>query len=76
MGLAFYSRSVAFIEDVKFNETVKTKEEYEDNLVDAYDKQALNCLIAVSLYILTFLISLHQYWLNSRATPHRYQRHY
>lgn len=76
MALAFYSRSVALIEDVSFNETVKTSSEYFDNLDEAYDKQATNCAVAVALYILTLLISYHQYWLNNRARPNRYQRHY
>merc|ERR1711884_98407 len=76
MALAFYSRSVAFVEDVHFNETVQSQEEYKDNLEKAYDDQALNCGIAVALYVVTLLVSLHQYWLNSRATPNRYQRHY
>ena len=76
MALAFYSRSVAFIEDVKFNDTVTDWKEYQDNLETAYDHQATNCMIAVALYALTLAISVHQYWLNSRATPNRYQRHY
>ena len=76
MGLAFYSRSVAFIEDINFNDTTTNREEYDESFETAYDDQALNCMIAVALYTLTFAISVHQYWLNSRATPHRYQRHY
>ena len=76
MALAFYSRSVAFVEDLKFNETAPNSQEYLDRLDDAYDFQAFNCGIAVALYFLTLLISLHQYWLNSRTTPNRYQRHY
>ena len=77
MALAFYSRSVAFVEDVHFNETVQSKAEYMDNLEKAYDDQALNCGIAVALYVVTLLVSLHQYWLNSRTSQSsRYQRHY
>ena len=75
MSLAFYSRSVAFIEDLKFNET-EDATETKDNIEEAYDTTALNCAVAAAIYFVTFLVSWHQYWLNSRATPQRYERHY
>ena len=75
MGLAFHSRSVAFVEDLRFNET--DVENYKENMEKTFDIQAMNCGVAVAMYALTLIISLHQYWLNTRATtPSRYQRHY
>lgn len=75
MSLAFYSRSIALVEDLNFNET--DTENYLDKMEEAYDVQAMNCAIAAAIYVVTLLISWHQYWLNTRSTPaNRYQRHY
>ena len=74
MALSFYSRSIALVEDLNFNET--DTENYMDNMDQAYDNQAFNCAIAAAIYVLTLVVSWHQYWLNTRATPNRYQRHY
>ena len=74
MALSFYSRSIALVEDLNFNET--DTENYKVNMDTAYDTQAFNCAIAAAIYVLTLVVSWHQYWLNNRATPNRYQRHY
>ena len=75
MSLAFYSRSVAFVEDLKFNET--DTENFKENMDEAFEVQAMNCGVAAAIYVVTLLISWHQYWLNTRvARPNRYQRHY
>ena len=77
MSLALYSRNVAFIEDLEFNQTVKEAAAYKENMEEAYDIGGLNCMIAAILYIVTLVISGHQYWLNTRSVrTNRYQRHY
>ena len=81
MAMAFYQNSVAFVEDLPesvyvnnplfdctntttpghkcdFNETVSI-------MKTAYVQQAKNCGMAVALYIVTLLVSLHQLWMNS-----------
>merc|ERR1712018_676599 len=76
MALAFYQNSVAFVEDLpesaftnanctkvgnkkcNYRETVGIMEK-------AYGEQAQNCGVAVALYILTLIVSLHQLWMNS-----------
>jgi len=41
----------------------------------AYDKGANNCFVAALLYLVTFVVSGHQMWLNSRVPPQGYQRY-
>ena len=83
MALAFHSKSIAVVEDLNFNETIvdpKNPEDYKlykNRMEDSFDIQALNCAIAAGIYVVTLLVSYHQYWLNNRATAsNRYQRHY
>ena len=75
MALAFYQKSVAFVEDLPgsaFANCTNIKEgntcSYEQTveiMEKAYAQQAENCGIAVALYILTLIVSLHQLWMNS-----------
>ena len=75
MALAFYQNSVAFVEDLPesvFANCTNTKEgntcSYDETVIimeKAYAQQAENCGIAVALYILTLIVSLHQLWMNS-----------
>ena len=76
MSLAFYNRNVAVVEDLNFNDTTSDVKDYRERMNEAYDVQAINCAVAAGIYVVTLLISWHQYWLNTRATPARYQRHY
>ena len=83
MALAFHSKSIAVVEDLNFNETIvdpKNPEDYKlykNRMEDSFDIQALNCVVAAGIYVVTLLVSYHQYWLNNRATAsNRYQRHY
>ena len=32
---------------------------------EAYEQQAQNCGMAVALYVLTLIVSMHQLWMNS-----------
>ena len=77
MALAFYSNSVAFVEDLPESAFDKCKENnekytkpcnFQDNvdiMKKAYGEQAQNCGMAVALYIVTLVVSLHQLWMNS-----------
>ncbi|XP_066999566.1 ribonuclease kappa-B [Anabrus simplex] len=71
MGIFYFQRSVALAEDLpglgenaKFN---TTKSFY--NRADlGYTQNAYNCWIAACLYILTLLVSGHQFYVNSRSS--------
>ena len=72
MAIAFSQNSIAFVEDLPEsafeNCTQKTPCDYGetvDIMKTAYLQQARNCGMAVALYIVTLLVCLHQYWLNS-----------
>ena len=89
MALAFYQNSVAMVEDlpesaftnancIKQNHKCTLNETVEI-MTKAYGKQAQTCVMAVALYTVTLIISLHQYWTNSErhkvarlnTNPHR-----
>ncbi|TRY74385.1 hypothetical protein TCAL_04606 [Tigriopus californicus] len=77
MSLALHSRSVAFVEDIPDpGPDVETQEQYLAHMERNYDLLAHNCGVAASLYLVTFLVSLHQYWMNSKASPTGYQRYH
>lgn len=65
MGVFFYVKSPALVEDLPLNET-----EWEDwdNVEKAYHGTAYNCWIATALYALTLAFSLFQYRLNARSS--------
>ena len=77
MALAFYSNSVAFVEDLpesaftnctegsKYYTGPCTFEQNVDIMKKAYAQQAQNCGLAVALYIVTLIVSVHQLWMNS-----------
>jgi len=69
MGIFFYIKSVALIEDLPL------KEDYGEEgmgaffaaVDNAYSQNAYNCWIAACLYVGTLLISGHQYWANTKS---------
>ena len=71
MALAFYVNSVALIDDLPMkDEEVIPGSQGNINIVvgkmnDLYEQQALNCSIAAGLYLLTLLLSIHQFRLNN-----------
>jgi ribonuclease kappa len=70
MGIFFYMKSVALVEDLPLKEEYKP-EEYERFFADvdqAYSQNAFNCWIAACLYVGTFLISAHQFYVNNKST--------
>jgi ribonuclease kappa len=73
MSLAFYVKSVALIEDLPINdaEVIPSSQGNIGIVVDEmnkqYEQQALNCSIAAALYLLTLLVSIHQFRLNNNG---------
>ncbi|XP_039305471.1 ribonuclease kappa [Solenopsis invicta] len=69
MGIFFYVRSVALVEDLPLGEQNLTAIEDFYKAVDrGYTQNAYNCWIAACIYVLTFLFSGHQFYLNSRSS--------
>ncbi|XP_029677116.1 ribonuclease kappa [Formica exsecta] len=70
MGVFFYVRSVALVEDLPLGEeTVFTSlDNFYDVMDRGYTQNAYNCWIAACIYVLTFLFSGHQFYLNSRSS--------
>eukprot|EP00095_Tigriopus_kingsejongensis_P006518 maker-scaffold172_size289735-snap-gene-1.27 protein:Tk06518 transcript:maker-scaffold172_size289735-snap-gene-1.27-mRNA-1 annotation:"ribonuclease kappa-b" len=76
MALALHGRSVTFAEDVDDGiHKMEDPDEYLKYMETHYDVMAHNCGVAAALYGITFLVSLHQYWLNSKAPPTGYRRY-
>jgi len=68
MSLLFYFRSVAFVEDLKVEETDGMNGDQLYQEIDkAYGDAARNCLITTACYGFTLLLSAHQFWVNSKA---------
>lgn len=76
MGVFFFVRSVALIEDINL------KEQYTDikalrNEIDAgYQQNAFNCWIAALLYLVTLCVSVQQFWMNNKSTYRVWDRCY
>ncbi|XP_071560595.1 ribonuclease kappa-B [Temnothorax nylanderi] len=69
MGVFFYVRSVALVEDLPLGEKNFTSIDEFYKVVDrGYTQNAYNCWIAACIYVLTFLFSGHQFYLNSRSS--------
>ena len=71
MALAFYKNSVAMAKDLPdktFTDALEVSRGNITKMVDTmnsmYEQQAINCAVAAGLYVLTFLVSLHQFWIN------------
>jgi len=69
MAILFHFKSVAFIEDVKVNETEgMTPDQFSQELDQSYANTARNCLITTLCYVFTLALSAHQFWINSKAS--------
>merc|ERR1712180_102951 len=68
MAILLHFQSVAFIEDIKVNETEgMSPDEFSTELEKAYANTARNCLITTLCYVFTLALSAHQFWINSKA---------
>jgi len=70
MGIFYYVRSVALVEDVPGMEEVHltTLDAFYKEADKGYTQNAYNCWIAACLYIITLAFSGHQFWVNSRSS--------
>jgi ribonuclease kappa len=68
MGIFFYIKSVALVEDLPLKETYISVAELLTDVDNAYAQNAYNCWIAACLYVGTLLISGHQYWANTKSS--------
>lgn len=69
MGVFFYIRSVALVEDLPMGEkNFTTLDDFYKEADRGYMQNAYNCWIAACIYVLTFLFSGHQFYLNSRSS--------
>ncbi|XP_024878411.1 ribonuclease kappa [Temnothorax americanus] len=68
MGIFFYVRSVALVEDLPGVKNFTSIDEFYKVVDRGYTQNAYNCWIAACIYVLTFLFSGHQFYLNSRSS--------
>lgn len=68
MGIFFYTKSVALIEDIPLKEKYDSHEELMTDMDNGYQQNAMNCWIAALLYLVTLCFSVQQFWMNNRST--------
>lgn len=68
MGIFFFAKSVALIEDIELEESYASAKEFEIAVDNGYYSNAYNCWIAACVYVLTLLVSGHQFYMNSRSS--------
>ncbi|XP_076280686.1 ribonuclease kappa [Lasioglossum baleicum] len=68
MGIFFYVKSVALVEDLPLKGDFKDVHEFYAEADRGYTQNAYNCWIAACIYVLTFLFSGHQFYINSRMS--------
>lgn len=69
MGLFFYVKSVALVEDLPLEgKYFSEMDEFYTEVNRGYTQNAYNCWIAACIYVLTFLFSGYQFYLNSRSS--------
>lgn len=72
MGVFFYIKSVALVEDLPLKEeygsTENAMKEFYADVDSAYSQSAYNCWIAACLYVGTFLVSAQQFYMNNKST--------
>uniref|UniRef100_A0A6M2DE88 Putative ribonuclease salivary secreted ribonuclease corethrella appendiculata n=1 Tax=Xenopsylla cheopis TaxID=163159 RepID=A0A6M2DE88_XENCH len=68
MGVFYYIKSVALIEDLPLEEHYHSPADFYAAADMAFTQNAYNCWIAACLYILTLVISAQQFYVNSRSS--------
>ncbi|XP_037960765.1 ribonuclease kappa-like isoform X1 [Teleopsis dalmanni] len=71
MGLFYYLQSVSLIQDLPLEEHYDTLEMFYDAASDAYYQNAYNCWVAAFIYLITLVLSIHQYRVNKK--PPKFQ---
>jgi len=68
MGIFFYAKSVALVEDLALQENYNGNyEQFYADVDQAYGQNAYNCWIAACLYIVTLLVSAQQFYSNNKS---------
>ncbi|CAL1292182.1 unnamed protein product [Larinioides sclopetarius] len=67
LGIFLGVYSAAFAEDLDLEE-ILDKPDFVMRMKNEYTQNSYNCLIAACLYVLSFCISVWQFYLNRRAT--------
>ncbi|XP_026762995.1 ribonuclease kappa [Galleria mellonella] len=69
MGVFYYIRAVALLEDLPIDEkSTHTIEDFISAAENGYTQNAYNCWIAALLYVITLVVSGHQFWMNNRSS--------
>lgn len=71
MGFFFMMKSVALVEDLPLDEKledIKSPAQFYRIAEAGFTANAYNCWIAACIYVVTFLFSGHQFYLNSRSS--------
>ncbi|RVE47720.1 hypothetical protein evm_007609 [Chilo suppressalis] len=68
MGVFYYIRAVALLEDLPLDPDVHEIGEFIAEVETGYTQNAYNCWIAALLYVITLVISGHQFWMNNRSS--------
>ena len=68
MGIFFYIRSVALVEDIPLKEEYDSIKDLKTAMDRGYEQNAQNCWIAALLYLVTLCFSAQQFWMNSRTS--------
>ncbi|XP_037960766.1 ribonuclease kappa-like isoform X2 [Teleopsis dalmanni] len=63
--------SVSLIQDLPLEEHYDTLEMFYDAASDAYYQNAYNCWVAAFIYLITLVLSIHQYRVNKK--PPKFQ---
>ncbi|XP_014274952.1 ribonuclease kappa-B [Halyomorpha halys] len=67
MGIFYYFKSVALLEDLPIEESYSTPHEFYTAAEAGYKTNAMNCWIAACLYVFTLAFSSYQFYVNSRT---------
>ncbi|XP_042864356.1 ribonuclease kappa-like [Penaeus indicus] len=68
MGMLFYCETPAFLEDLPLTGPYENIGQYMNDVHHGFGTNALNCLIAACLYIITLGVSGWQFYLNQKTT--------
>ncbi|KAM3963223.1 ribonuclease kappa [Aphomia sociella] len=69
MGVFYNIRAVALLEDLPIDEdNVHSIKDFINEAERGYIQNSYNCWIAALLYVITLVISGHQFWMNNRSS--------
>lgn len=73
MGVFYHIRAVALLEDLPLEEhdpehSGDVIQNFIINAEKGYTQNSQNCWIAALLYLITLVISGHQFWMNNRSS--------